>query len=120
MAGALTPTTFVMFTIPSTHKQWSRASFKIKGEEEHFCSDSLKIEMASMIFLLLQNHWMNSWRDSPFFWMALARFQSTLECVHVAQKLPVSSQHKWFQERADPVGSLRIHVLADDDKQTDR
>jgi hypothetical protein len=46
MAGALTPRMLAAVTIPSHHKQWSRASFKIRGEERHFCSNSLKIEMA--------------------------------------------------------------------------
>jgi hypothetical protein len=33
-------------TIPSHHKQWGRASFEIRGEEGHYRSDLLKIEMA--------------------------------------------------------------------------
>jgi hypothetical protein len=61
---------------------------------------------------------MNSQRDSPFFLMTLAGSQSTLGCTHMAQKLLVNSQQKWFQERTDPVRSPRSNVLADDDKQT--
>jgi hypothetical protein len=38
--------------------------------------ENIIIDMSStsgMIFLLLQKHWMNSWRDTPFFWMTLTR-----------------------------------------------
>jgi hypothetical protein len=62
---------------------------------------NITIDLSStsgMIFLLLQNHWMNTRRDSPFFWMMLARSQSTLGCAHVARKLLVNIQHKLFQE----------------------
>jgi hypothetical protein len=55
-----------------------------------------------------------------FFWMMPARSQSTPGYVHVVQMLLVNSQHKWFQERTDLAGSLRRHVLANDDKQTGR
>jgi hypothetical protein len=37
---------------------------------------NITIELLStsgMIFLLLQKSWMNSWRDSPFFWTTLVR-----------------------------------------------
>jgi hypothetical protein len=47
-----------------------------------------------IMFLLLQNHWMNSWRDSPFFWMTLARSQLTLGRVHVAQMLLVNNRRE--------------------------
>jgi hypothetical protein len=46
VARALTPRTLIAVTFPSHHKQWSRASFKIKGEEGRFCSDSLRIGLA--------------------------------------------------------------------------
>jgi hypothetical protein len=49
-----------------------------------------------MMFFLLQNRWMNSRRDSPFFWMTLARFQLTTKRAQVAWKLLVNSRHKWF------------------------
>jgi hypothetical protein len=63
---------------------------------------------------------MNSLRDSPFFWMMLARYQSTLRRAYVAQKLLVNSRYKWFQEQIDPMGILRSHILVDDDKQNGR
>jgi hypothetical protein len=37
---------------------------------------NITIDLSStfgMIFLLMQNRWMNFWRDSPFFWTTLAR-----------------------------------------------
>jgi hypothetical protein len=37
---------FAMVTTLSHHMQWSKASFKIRGGEGCFGSDSLKIEMA--------------------------------------------------------------------------
>jgi hypothetical protein len=46
MASALTLRMLAMIPMPSYHKQWSREGFKIRGKEEHFCSDSLRIEMA--------------------------------------------------------------------------
>jgi hypothetical protein len=46
MTGALTPRAFTMVTIPSHHRQWSRVSFKIRGEEVCFYFDLLKIEIA--------------------------------------------------------------------------
>jgi hypothetical protein len=46
VARALTPRLFAMVTTLSHHMQWSKASFKIRGGEGCFGSDSLKIEMA--------------------------------------------------------------------------
>jgi hypothetical protein len=46
MAGAPTPRLLVVVSATSQHKQWSRASFKINGEERRFCFNSLKIEIA--------------------------------------------------------------------------
>jgi hypothetical protein len=46
MAGALAPRMLAMVSTTSHHGQWSGESFKISGEEEHFCSISLKIEIA--------------------------------------------------------------------------
>jgi hypothetical protein len=45
MVGAVTLGALVAVIIPSRHKQWGRASFRIRGEKERCCSDSLKIEM---------------------------------------------------------------------------
>jgi hypothetical protein len=62
---------------------------------------NMMIDLSStsgMIFLLLQKHWMNSQMDSPFFWMMLARSQSTPGCAHVVQKLLVNNRCKWVQE----------------------
>jgi hypothetical protein len=84
---------------------------------------NMKIDLSStsgMIFLLLQKCWMNYWRDYPFFWIKLAMSQSTPGCAHVAWKLLVNSQHKWFHKQTDPAGSPRRQVLANDDKQTGR
>jgi hypothetical protein len=46
MVGALAPRALAVVTVPSHHKQWGRASFKIRGERVRCCSNSLKIEMA--------------------------------------------------------------------------
>jgi hypothetical protein len=46
MAGALAPRALAMVTVPSHHKQWGKASFKIRGERGHCYSNSLKTEMA--------------------------------------------------------------------------
>jgi hypothetical protein len=46
MAGALAPRALAGVTIPSHHEQWSKVRFRIRGEEECFCSDSLKIKIA--------------------------------------------------------------------------
>jgi hypothetical protein len=51
---------------------------------------------SGMTFLLLQKCWMNNRRDSPFFWMMLAKSQLTPGHPHVAQKLLVNSRHKWL------------------------
>jgi hypothetical protein len=67
-----------------------------------------------VMFLLLQKCWMNSQRDSPFFWTMLARSQSTLGRVHVVQKLLVNIWHRWDQECTEPEESPRSHILADD------
>jgi hypothetical protein len=72
-------------------------SLRIKDESLSPFFKNITIDLSStsrMIFLLLQNHWMNSQRDSPFFWTMLARSQLTLGCGHVAQMLLVNSQHK--------------------------
>jgi hypothetical protein len=45
MAEAPTSRVLGVITVPSHHKQWSRASFKTQGKEGHFCFNSLKIEM---------------------------------------------------------------------------
>jgi hypothetical protein len=37
----------------------------------------------------------------------LARSPLTPGCVHVAQKLLLNNQCRWFQDRTDPTGSLR-------------
>jgi hypothetical protein len=76
------------------------------------------LSASGMTFLLLQNRWMNSCRDSPFFCTMLARYQLTPERAHVAWKLSVNSRHNWFEERTDPVGSPKSQVRAEDDKQT--
>jgi hypothetical protein len=39
---------------------------------------------SGMMFLLLQKHWINSWRYSPFFCMALAKSQLTPGHAHIA------------------------------------
>jgi hypothetical protein len=69
---------------------------------------------SGVMFLLLQKCWMNSQRDSPFFWTMLARSQSTLGRVHVVQKLLVNIWHRWDQECTEPEESPRSHILADD------
>jgi hypothetical protein len=46
MAGALTPRVLAVVTTISHHEQWSKASFKARGEEGRTCSDLLKIGMA--------------------------------------------------------------------------
>jgi hypothetical protein len=50
----------------------------------------------------------------------LARSHLTPGHIHVAQKLLINCQHKWDQERTDPVESPRSQVLADDDKKTSK
>jgi hypothetical protein len=44
MSGALFPGALVAIIVPSYSKQGIGASFKMKGEEGHRHSDSLKIE----------------------------------------------------------------------------
>jgi hypothetical protein len=46
MAGALTPRVLAVVTTISHHEQWSKASFKARGEVGRTCSDLLKIGMA--------------------------------------------------------------------------
>jgi hypothetical protein len=92
------------------------------GSLSHFLKN-MTIDLSStsgMTFLLLHKCWMNTQRDSPFFWMTLARSHSTPRCAHVVRKLLVNNQHKWFQEQTEPAGSPRSQVLVDDDKQTGR
>jgi hypothetical protein len=113
----------VMLNIASDILGFFMVSFRIKDGSLSPFLKNIIIDLSStsrMIFLLLQNHWMNSRRDSPFLWMMLARSQLTPRCVHVTQKLLVNSRHKWFQEHTDPAESPSSQVLADDDKQTGR
>jgi hypothetical protein len=80
---------------------------------------NMAIDMSStsgIMFLLLQNRWINSQRDPPFFWMTLARFWLTPRHVHVAWILLVNSQCRWFQERTDHAGGPRSQVLDDADR----
>jgi hypothetical protein len=52
------------------------ASLQIRDESLSPFLKNMTIDLSStsgMIFLLLQKRWMNSRRDSPFFWMMLAR-----------------------------------------------
>jgi hypothetical protein len=54
------------------------ASFQIKTGSLSPFLKNMMIDLSStseMIFVLLQKHLMNSGRDSPFFWMTLARSQ---------------------------------------------
>jgi hypothetical protein len=112
-----------MANIASNVLEFFMVSFQIKDKSLNPFLKNVTIDLSltsGMMFLFLQNHWMNSRRYSPFFWMALARSQSTPGRAHVARKLLVNSQHKWFQEHTDPIGSPRSQVLEDDDKQTSR
>jgi hypothetical protein len=99
------------------------ASLRIKDE---FLSPFLKnmiIDLSStsgMRLLLLQQHRMNSRSDSLFFWTTLARSYSTHGRAHVDRKLLLNSRHRWVQERTDPEGSPRSHVLTDEDRQTSK
>jgi hypothetical protein len=98
-------------------------SLQIKDESQSPFLKNIIIDLSStsgMRFLLLQKCWMNSWSDSPFFWMKPARSHSTPGHAHVAWKLLLNSQHRWVQERTDPVGSPRSHILADEDRQTSK
>jgi hypothetical protein len=72
-------------------------SLQIREESLSHFLKNMTIDLSStsrMMFLLLQNCWMNSQRDSPFFWTMLARSQLTPGCPHVAQKLLVNNRHK--------------------------
>jgi hypothetical protein len=46
IARALAPRALAVVTTISHHEQWSKASFKIRGEEGCFYYNSLKIEIA--------------------------------------------------------------------------
>jgi hypothetical protein len=46
MIGVLASRALAVVTTISHHEQWSRVSFKIRGEEGCFCSNSLKVEIA--------------------------------------------------------------------------
>jgi hypothetical protein len=59
-------------------------------------------------------------RDSPFFYLMLAKSQSTLGCSQVVQRLLINCQHKSDHERTDPMGSPMSEVLAGDERQIDR
>jgi hypothetical protein len=61
--------------------------------------------------------WINSRRDSPFFYTMLVKSQSTPGRAHVAWKLLINYRHKSDHERTDPTGSPMSHVLVDDDGQ---
>jgi hypothetical protein len=50
--------------------------------EEH--NNRLVVDRQDDVSLVVESVDMNSSRDSPFFWMMLARSQSTLGCAHVA------------------------------------
>jgi hypothetical protein len=99
------------------------ASLQIKDESLSPFLKNMIIDLSStsgIMFLLLQKHWINSQMDYPFFWTMLARFELTLRCSQVVQKLLVNNRHRCNQERTDPEGSPRSHVLADADRQTGR
>jgi hypothetical protein len=55
-------------------------------------------------------------RDSPFFYLMLAKSQSNLGCSQVAQRLLTNCQHKSDHERTDPMGSPMSDVLAGDER----
>jgi hypothetical protein len=62
-------------------------SLRIKDESLRPFLKNMIIDLSStsgIMFLLLQKRWINSWRDSPFFWIMVARSQSTLERAHMA------------------------------------
>jgi hypothetical protein len=46
MAEDLSRRALAMVTTTSHHEHWSRVTFKVRGEEWRFCSDSLRIEIA--------------------------------------------------------------------------
>jgi hypothetical protein len=73
-------------------------SLQIKDESLSPFLKNIIINLSStsgMRFLLLQKHWMNSRSDSPFFWTTLTMSHLTLGHAHVAQKLLLSSWHRW-------------------------
>jgi hypothetical protein len=88
-----------MENIASDMLQFFMVSLRIRDGSLSPFLKNITIDLSSisgMIFLLLQNHWMTSQRDSSFFWMMLVRSQSTLERAQVAWKLLVNSRYKWF------------------------
>jgi hypothetical protein len=71
----------VMANIASDVLEFFMVSLQIRDESLSPFLKNMIIDLLStsvVIFLLLQKHWMNSRRDSTFFWMMLARTQSTL------------------------------------------
>jgi hypothetical protein len=53
-------------------------SLQLKDESQSPFLKNMIIDLSltfKMMFLLLQKQWINSWRDSPFFWTMLARSQ---------------------------------------------
>jgi hypothetical protein len=88
-----------MTNISSNVQGFFMASLRIKDDSLSPFLKNITIDLSStsgMMFLLLQNCWMNSRRDSPFFWTTLARSQSTPRRAHLARKLLVNNRHKWF------------------------
>jgi hypothetical protein len=84
---------FAMANISFDILRFFMKSLQIREESMSLFLKNKKIGLSStlgMIFLLLQNHWMNTWRDS-FFYTTLARSQSTPRCTHVVRKLLVNS-----------------------------
>jgi hypothetical protein len=70
-----------MANIASDVLEFFMVSLQIRDESLSPFLKNMIIDLLStsvVIFLLLQKHWMNSRRDSTFFWMMLARIQSTL------------------------------------------
>jgi hypothetical protein len=62
-------------------------SLRIKDESLSPFLKNTMIDLSStsgVMFLLLQKCWIYYRSDSPFFWMTLARNQSTLGCAHMA------------------------------------
>jgi hypothetical protein len=66
----------VMVNMASDILGFFMASLRIRDGSLSSFLKNMPIDLSStsgMIFLLLQKCWMNSRRDSPFFWMKLAR-----------------------------------------------